>query len=77
MERYSGKKLAAIAGISVRTLHLYDKMGLLKPSVRTDKNYRLYGKAELLRLQQILLYKELDIPLKEIGNRLMIQSLTR
>lgn len=67
MEHYSVKKLAVLAGVSVRTLHLYDQMGLLKPSVRTDKNYRLYGQAELLRLQQILFYKELDLPLKEIA----------
>lgn len=68
MEQYSVKKLAALAGVSVRTLHLYDQMGLLKPSVRTDKNYRLYGQPELLRLQQILFYKELDLPLKEIAD---------
>lgn len=57
-----------MAGVSVRTLHLYDQIGLLKPSVRTEKNYRLYGKAELLRLQQILFYKEMDLPLKEIAD---------
>lgn len=68
MEHYSVKKLAVLAGVSVRTLHLYDQIGLLKPSVRTDKNYRLYGQAELLRLQQILFYKELDLPLKEIAD---------
>jgi DNA-binding transcriptional MerR regulator len=68
VEQYSVKKLAALAGVSIRTLHLYDQMGLLKPSVRTEKNYRLYGQAELLRLQQILFYKELDLPLKEIAD---------
>ena len=67
MERYSVKKLAALAGVSVRTLHLYDQLGLLKPAIRTEKNYRLYGKAEALRLQQILFYKELQVPLKEIA----------
>ena len=51
----------------MRTLHLYDKLGLLKPSVRTEARYRLYGEKELLRLQQILFYRELDFPLKEIG----------
>lgn len=55
-----------MAGVSVRTLHLYDRMGLLKPSVRTEARYRLYGEKELLRLQQILFYKELDMPLSEI-----------
>ncbi|MDQ3290924.1 MAG: MerR family transcriptional regulator [Bacteroidota bacterium] len=67
MERYSVKKLAAMAGVSVRTLHLYDQMGLLKPSIRTEKKYRMYGRAEALRLQQILFYKELQVPLKEIA----------
>jgi len=61
------KKLADLAGVSVRTLHLYDEIGLLKPSVRTEAGYRVYGERELLRLQQILFYKELDIPLQRIG----------
>jgi DNA-binding transcriptional MerR regulator len=64
--RYSVTQLARMAGVSVRTLHVYDKMGLLQPSVRTDAGYRQYGEAELLRLQQILFYKELDFPLKGI-----------
>lgn len=64
---YTVKHLALLAGVTVRTLHLYDKIGLLKPSVRTDKNYRLYGEEELLRLQQILFYKELDFPLRDIA----------
>ena len=68
MERYSVKKLASLAGVSVRTLHLYDEIGLLKPSIRTEKKYRLYGRAEALRLQQILFYKELGMPLKEIAD---------
>ncbi|MGZ3757219.1 MAG: MerR family transcriptional regulator [Mucilaginibacter sp.] len=63
---YSVKKLAKMAGVTVRTLHIYDKMGLLKPSVRTNARYRLYGDTELLQLQQILFYKELELPLKEI-----------
>jgi len=61
------KKFAALAGVSVRTLHLYDQIGLLKPSIRTEKKYRLYGTAEAIRLQQILFYKELEVPLKEIA----------
>lgn len=63
---YSVKKLGGLAGVTVRTLHLYDRLGLLKPAVRTAAGYRLYGEKELLRLQQILFYKELDIPLQEI-----------
>lgn len=66
MDNYSVKKLSRLAGVSVRTLHLYDRMGLLKPSVRTEARYRLYGEKELLRLQQILFYRELDFPLKDI-----------
>lgn len=65
--RYSVKQLARLAGVSVRTLHVYDKLGLLTPSVRTDAGYRYYGEPELLRLQQILFYKELDLPLKAIA----------
>lgn len=66
MERYPVKKLAKIAGVSVRTLHHYDRIGLLKPSERTPAGYRLYGRDEMLRLQQILFYKELDFGLKAI-----------
>jgi DNA-binding transcriptional MerR regulator len=65
--RYSVRQLARLAGVSVRTLHVYDELDLLKPSVRTDAGYRQYGEAELLRLQQILFYKELDLPLKRIA----------
>ena len=64
---YSVKQIARLAGVSVRTLHLYDKMGLLKPAIRTRAGYRQYGQAELLRLQQILFYRELDMPLKAIA----------
>src|SRR5688572_8269383 len=66
-KQYSVKQLAKLAGVSVRTLHLYDQLGLLKPAVRTEARYRLYGEPELLRLQQILFYKELGLPLQEIG----------
>lgn len=63
---FSVKQLSTLAGVSVRTLHLYDKMKLLTPLQRTSSRYRLYGQEELLRLQQILFYKELDFELKEI-----------
>jgi DNA-binding transcriptional MerR regulator len=66
MERFSVTQLAKMAGVSVRTLHHYDEIGLLKPALRADSGYRYYGKVELLRLQQILFYKELDIPLSQI-----------
>lgn len=67
MPHYTVQKVAEMSGITVRTLHYYDKIGLLKPSVRTRSRYRKYGELELLRLQQILFYKELDFSLKEIS----------
>ena len=67
MTHYSVKQLSEMAGVSIRTLHHYDRVGLLNPAFRSEKGYRFYGKRELLQLQQILFYKELDFPLKEIG----------
>lgn len=67
MEKLSVKALAELAGVSVRTLHHYDQIGLLKPALRAESRYRYYGRAEVLRLQQILLYKELDFPLSQIA----------
>lgn len=66
-QQYTVGQLARISGVSVRSLHLYDEIGLLRPMERTAAGYRLYGTAELLRLQQILLYRQLDFPLLEIG----------
>jgi DNA-binding transcriptional MerR regulator len=63
---YSVKEVAALSGVSIRTLHVYDEMGLLIPKTRTESRYRLYGEEELLRLQQILFYKELDFSLQDI-----------
>jgi DNA-binding transcriptional MerR regulator len=60
------RQLARMAGVSVRTLHHYDHIGLLKPSTRTEAGYRLYTQRDLLRLQQVLFYRELDFPLEEI-----------
>ncbi|GAB1483008.1 MerR family transcriptional regulator [Treponema sp.] len=65
-EKLSIGEVAESAGISVRTLRLYDEMELLKPSARTIGGYRLYGADDLLRLQQILFFKELELPLIEI-----------
>jgi DNA-binding transcriptional MerR regulator len=58
--------LARLAGVTVRTLHHYDQIGLLEPSARTRAGYRLYLEPTLLRLQQILFYRELDVPLDRI-----------
>lgn len=67
MQYYSVAQLARLAGVSVRTLHLYDKKGLLVPARRSEAGYRGYGRAELLRLQQILFYKELGLSLQQIA----------
>jgi DNA-binding transcriptional MerR regulator len=58
--------VARLAGVSVRTLHHYDEVGLLEPSDRSDAGYRLYTTEDLERLQQILFYKELGFTLEEI-----------
>ncbi len=62
------KEFADLAGVSVRTLHYYDEIGLLKPSYVDKQNgYRFYDRASLERMQQILFYRELDFPLKDIA----------
>lgn len=63
---YTIAPVAQLAGISVRTLRHYDRIGLLRPSAHTQAGYRLYGEADLLRLQQILFLRELDFPLERI-----------
>ncbi len=69
---YSVKKLGDLAGVSVRTLHYYDEIGLLKPANIGENGYRYYDEEAALRLQQILFFKELDFSLDEI--REMIDS---
>jgi DNA-binding transcriptional MerR regulator len=64
---YTVHQLAELAGISVRTLHYYDEIGLLKPGSVQKNGYREYGESELLRLQQILFFRELDLPLEDIS----------
>jgi len=66
MRAYTVGQLAKTAGVSVRTLHHYDHIGLLKPRSRTPAGYRLYEEQDLLRLQQILFFRELDLSLSEI-----------
>ncbi len=65
------KQVSDLTGISVRALHYYDEIGLLKPSEITEAGYRLYDDEALETLQQILFFKELDIPLKEIKDIMM------
>jgi DNA-binding transcriptional MerR regulator len=68
---YTVGELADLGRVSIRTLHHYDAVGLLAPSGRTGAGYRLYGREELERLQQILLYRELDFSLDAI-TRIML-----
>lgn len=60
------KEVSKITGVSVRTLHHYDAIGLLKPTKVTEAGYRMYDDTALSRLQNILLFRELQFPLKEI-----------
>lgn len=60
------KQVSRLTGVSVRTLHHYDEIGLLKPERVTEAGYRLYGDAALQRLHTILLFRQLQFPLKEI-----------
>lgn len=64
--QYTIRKLAKISGISVRTLHWYDKIGLLKPAFYQANGYRVYEEEQLLHLQQILFFRELDFSLDDV-----------
>lgn len=65
---YTVQKLGELAGISTRTLRYYDEIGILKPARINSSGYRIYGQAEVDRLQQILFYRELGISLDSIKN---------
>ena len=65
--RYTVKELAELSGVTSRTLRYYDQIGLLKPAEVSAAGYRLYGPREVDRLQAILLYREMALPLKEIA----------
>lgn len=66
MSRTVGE-VARLTGITVRALHHYDEIGLCRPSQRTSAGYRLYSDEDVLRLQQILVFRELGMPLEEIA----------
>ena len=70
MGNYTVKQLARLSGVSVRTLHHYDAIGLLRPAFIGENRYRYYGREELLRLQDILFHRELGVSLQEIGRLL-------
>jgi DNA-binding transcriptional MerR regulator len=61
------QQVSKLTGVSVRTLHHYDRIGLLKPTRTTDAGYRLYDEEALRTLQTILFFRELEFPLKQIG----------
>ncbi|MEN1936727.1 MerR family transcriptional regulator [Paenibacillus sp. 102] len=71
------KEVADLVGISVRTLHHYDEIGLLTPDETTESGYRLYSNRNLELLQQILFFKELGFPLKKIKEIIMSPSFDR
>ena len=72
---YRASEFAALAGVTVRTLHHYDRAGLLRPTRRTGAGYRLYGGREFARLQQILTLKFIGLPLEEIKGLLARRAL--
>jgi DNA-binding transcriptional MerR regulator len=67
---YKVKEVSRLAGVSIRTLHYYEEIKLLVPGGRTEAGYRLYTDGDLLRLQQILIGRELGLPLEEIRRSL-------
>lgn len=71
---YQVNEFAELAGVTVRALHHYDRMGLLKPSRRSAGGYRLYGNRDLVRLEQIVVLKFLGLPLKQIRDLLKHES---
>lgn len=67
---YHACEFAKLAGVTVRVLHHYDRLGLLKPSYRSDAGYRLFSERDLVGLEQIVVLKFLGLPLKAIGTLL-------
>lgn len=74
---YTVQKLGRLAGVSARTLRYYDEIGLLKPARTNSAGYRLYGPAEVDRLQQILFYRELGLSLERIKEIITAPSFDR
>ena len=75
-DQYLIKEFAALTGATVRALHYYDRLGLLKPSGHRPNGYRVYTQVDLLRLEQIVALKFLGLPLREIGRILESPALT-
>jgi len=74
---YSSNKLSKMSGVSPRTLRYYDEINLLKPARVASSGYRIYGQAEVDRLQQILFYRELDFPLEDVKRLLSAHDFDR
>src|SRR6476659_7700741 len=70
MTTWTVGQVAELFGVTVRTLHHYDEIGLLVPSERSRAGYRLYTDGDLARLQQVVVYRRLEMPLEEIATLL-------
>ncbi|HIH7874928.1 TPA: MerR family transcriptional regulator [Streptococcus suis] len=76
-ENWTVKQVSQLTGLTVRTLHHYDQIGLLKPAFVAENGYRYYNQENLARLQEILLFRELDFPLKDIQQLLYVTEINR
>ncbi|WP_105123409.1 MerR family transcriptional regulator [Streptococcus suis] len=76
-EKWTVKQVSQLTGLTVRTLHHYDQIGLLKPASVGENSYRYYNQENLARLQEILLFRELDFPLKDIQQLLDVTEVNR
>ncbi|HGL8784225.1 TPA: MerR family transcriptional regulator, partial [Streptococcus suis] len=76
-ENWTVKQVSQLTGLTVRTLHHYDQIGLLKPAFVAENGYRYYNQENLARLQEILLFRELDFPLKDIQQLLDVTEVNR
>ncbi|MCK4028654.1 MerR family transcriptional regulator [Streptococcus iners] len=76
-ENWTVKQISQLTGLTVRTLHHYDQIGLLKPAFVAENGYRYYNQENLARLQEILLFRELDFPLKDIQQLLDVTEVNR
>ncbi|HFU4501485.1 TPA: MerR family transcriptional regulator [Streptococcus suis] len=76
-ENWTVKQISQLTGLTVRTLYHYDQIGLLKPAFVAENGYRYYNQENLARLQEILLFRELDFPLKDIQQLLDVTEVSR
>ncbi|HEM3533690.1 MerR family transcriptional regulator [Streptococcus suis] len=76
-EKWTVKQVSQLTGVTVRTLYHYDQIGLLKPAFVAENGYRYYDQENLARLQEILLFRELDFPLKDIQQLLDVTEVNR